>query len=106
MLADVSGQSPQMKSIPRKMNTMIAATLIDENQYSNSPNARTEARFVPVINASKTRLVSQTGAPGSHLPRMAPPATASIAITTTQKYQYIQPIENPAQGPIPSRAYS
>ncbi len=34
---------------------------------------------------------------------MPAPATASIAATTTQKYQYSQPTLNPAQLPSPSR---
>ena len=33
-------------------------------------------------------------------------AITSIGITTTQKNQYSQPTENPAQGPRPNRANS
>ena len=36
------------------MNTMIAATLMEENQNSNSPYERADMRFTPVMIAIKT----------------------------------------------------
>src|ERR1700754_4145016 len=87
------------------MNTMIAATLIDANQNSNSPYDLTESRLITVITDSSTRPMTQTGA-GIQRCRMAAPATASTATTITQKYQYSQPLVKPAQLPRPMRAYS
>ena len=43
--------------------------------------------------------MTQTGTPGSQRCRIVAPATASIARTIAQKYQYSQPIVKPAQRP-------
>ena len=69
------------------MNTMIAATLIEANQNSNSPNERTDHRFVSVSRLISTKLMTQIGIPGSQFWRISAPATASTASTIAQKYQ-------------------
>src|SRR4051812_41949747 len=106
---DRPGESPPTPSsqpAPMAMKTMIAATLIDANQNSNSPKERTDQRFVAVSAVMSTRLISHIGMPGSQLRRISAPATASTASTMAQKYQYSQPTEKPAQGPSARRQYS
>ena len=65
---------------------MIATTLIDENQNSNSPYDRAESRFTAVMTAISTSPICQTGS-AIQCCRMAAPAIASIGTTTIQKYQ-------------------
>ena len=82
---------------------MIAATLMPANQNSNSPNDDTENRFVAVINVIRINEINQSGASIQYCSTLAP-ATASKPITITQKYQYSQPTEKPAQPPRAFRA--
>lgn len=82
------------------MKTTMVATLIPANQNSNSPNEDTEIRLVAVISDMRMRESSQSGAL-TQCCRTFPPATASNPMTITQKYQYSQPTENPAQPPRP-----
>jgi hypothetical protein len=49
---------------------------------------------------------AHSGTPGSQCWRIPAPAIASTPTTMTQKYQYSQPTEKPAQPPIELRAYS
>ena len=81
------------------MKATIAATLIDANQNSNSPNALTETRLVAVSAIISTSEDAQIGTPGSHSWMIAAPAAASTARTMTQKYQYSQPTAKRAQSP-------
>ncbi|MNN87083.1 hypothetical protein D3C81_2045880 [compost metagenome] len=74
---------------------MMATTLIEANQNSNSPNALTENRLRIVIETSSTRLIDHDGTSGSQKLTSLAPAMASSATTTTQKYQYIQPLMKP-----------
>jgi Na+/proline symporter len=67
--------------------TLIAATLIDENQNSNSPYARADIRFTPVKIAIRAMPMPSSGTAGNHPCKICAPAIASIATTTTQKYQ-------------------
>src|SRR5882672_10089117 len=69
-----------------KMNTTIAATLIDENQNSNSPYERDDSRFTPVSSSISARSICHVGS-AIHWLKIEAPAIASIATTTTQKYQ-------------------
>src|SRR5690242_9188278 len=101
---DLCGQIPNMNSVPRTRNRMIAATLIPANQNSNSPNDDTENRFVTVIAMSSSNAVSHIGAAGIQNRMIFAPAMASKPTTITQKYQYNQPTEKPAQLPIALRA--
>ena len=78
--------NPSRYAAPIAMNTMMAATLIDANQNSNSPYDFTDSRLISVITDSSTRPMTQTGA-GIQRCRIAAPATASTATTITQKYQ-------------------
>src|SRR3954471_10038037 len=87
------------------MKAMIATTLIDANQNSNSPNARTDTRLVAVSAIISTSEEAQIGTPGSHPWMIAAPAAASTARTMTQKYQYSQPTAKRAQWPSASPAY-
>src|SRR5918993_256821 len=78
------------------MEKMIARTLMPANQYSNSPYDLTENRFVAVIRIISPRASNQSGASTQRVSSFAP-ATASNPTTMTQKYQYSQPTEKPAQ---------
>ena len=82
----------------------MAATLIEANQNSNSPNTRTEMRFVTVNDTSSARLMSHGGSFGIQNRTRPAPAIASWATTMTQKYQYIQPVTNPASSPNAGRS--
>jgi len=82
----------------------MAATLIEANQNSNSPNDRTENTFVRVSSTKSVKLMSHTGSVGSQKRTKPAPAIASIATTMTQKYQYIQPVRNPASSPTRGRS--
>src|SRR3954451_23217461 len=96
---------PRTNSVPSARNTMIAATLIPANQNSNSPNEDTENRLVAVISVISSNDISHSGALIQYCSTLAP-ATASKPITMTQKYQYSQATENPAQPPRAVRAES
>src|SRR5215813_10003681 len=100
---DLFGQMPNTKSAPNTMNTTIAATLMPANQNSNSPKDDTENRLVAVINNSNTNAHSHTGTWTQNWMIFAP-AIASKPTTITQKYQYSQPTEKPAQLPSALRA--
>src|SRR4051795_8432116 len=100
---DLWGQAPSTKSVPRARKTMIAATLIPANQNSNSPNEETENRLVAVMSAMSSNDINHRGASIQYCSTFAP-ATASKPITMTQKYQYSQATENPAQPPSAVRA--
>ena len=81
----------------------MAATLIPANQNSNSPNEDTENRLVSVISVMRISEISHSGASIQYCRTLAP-ATASKPMTITQKYQYSQPTEKPAQPPRACRA--
>ena len=95
---DLFGHKPTTNSEPRAMNTMIAATLMPANQNSNSPKDDTENRLVAVIKTSRTNAVNHSGMSTQYWMIFAP-AMASKPTTITQKYQYSQPTEKPAQLP-------
>jgi hypothetical protein len=69
----------------------MASTLTLASQNSTSPNDRSDIRLVAVNTSSKSTENSHVGTAGNQPLRMAPPTTASNAITPTQKYQYSQP---------------
>src|SRR4051812_10219100 len=98
----LSGHNPSTNSDPRAMNTTIAATLMPANQNSNSPKDDTENRFVAVIKTIRTRALNHSGTSIQYWMIFAP-AIASNPTTITQKYQYSQPTEKPAQLPIALR---
>ena len=98
----LSGHSPARTARRGRGRRMIAATLIPANQNSNSPKI-TENRFVAVISDISTSDSSQSGASSQYWITLAP-ATASKPTTITQKYQYSQPTEKPAQPPMAVRA--
>ncbi len=85
------------------MNATIAATLMPANQNSNSPNDETENRLVAVIKIIRIREQNHSGMSIQYWMIFAP-AMASKPTTITQKYQYSQPTEKPAQLPIAARA--
>ena len=95
---DLFGHKPRTNSEPSAMNTMIAATLMPANQNSNSPKEDTENRLVAVIKIMRTKAVSHSGISIQYWMIFAP-AMASKPTTITQKYQYNQPTEKPAQLP-------
>jgi hypothetical protein len=66
---------------------MMADTLMDENQNSNSPYERADRRFTPVITAIRPRPSTPEGTRGSQACRMLAPAMASTATVMIQKYQ-------------------
>ncbi len=93
------GRIPSTASAPITMNAPIATTLMPANQNSNSPYEPTETRFVAVSTSMTISAQPHCGTAGIQLSRMTAPAVASMARTTTQKNQYSQPIEKPAQRP-------
>src|SRR6478735_2786775 len=97
------GRTPKTASRPTTTNAPIATTLIPANQNSNSPYEPTETRLVAVRTTMTIRAQAHCGTPGTQLSRILAPAVASTASTTTQKNQYSQPMEKPAQRP---RAWS
>ena len=84
----------------------MAATLMEANQYSASPQERTDNRFNTVNPSVNARVNDQGGNPGNQYISRRAPATASSATTMIQKYQYIQPVRKPASSPSASRLYS
>ena len=76
----------------------MAATLIEANQNSNSPKDLTEIRLVSGQRQQQRQTDEPAGGSSGNQNRTRPaPATASSATTMTQKYQYIQPVKNPAK---------
>ena len=100
---DLFGHNPSTKSPPSPRKAMIAATLIPANQNSNSPNEDTENRLVAVISTMRTSADNHSGMSIQYWMTFAP-AIASNPTTITQKYQYSQPTEKPAQLPMALRA--
>src|SRR5919112_3422705 len=100
----LSGHRPNTYAVPIPRNTTIAATLMPANQNSNSPNEETEKRLVSVIAVNRTSEHNHRGMPGSQYCTIFAPAMASKPTMMTQKYQYNQPTEKPAQPPSASRA--
>ena len=68
------------------MNARIAQTLIEANQYSNSPYERAESRFTAVSTIMRPKPICQCGK-SIQAAMICAPAIASTATTTTQKYQ-------------------
>src|SRR5690242_8533663 len=101
---DLPGHRPNTYAVPTARNAMIAATLMPANQNSNSPNDETENRLVAVIALNRINETSHNGTPGSQYCTIFAPAMASNPTMITQKYQYSQPTEKPAQPPRASRA--
>src|SRR5919112_1979816 len=99
---DLSGHRPNTYAVPIPRNTTIAATLMPANP--NSPNEETENRFVSVIAVNRTSEHNHRGMPGIQYWTIFAPAMASNPTMITQKYQYNQPTEKPAQPPSASRA--
>src|SRR5271170_4893091 len=99
-----AGHSPRTYTAAIIRKTTIAATLIEANQNSNSPNDLTDTRLVTVKVNRSARLISQAGSLGSQNWTKPAPATASSATTMTQKYQYIQPVRKPASSPSAGRS--
>ena len=87
------------------MKATIATTLMPANQNSNSPKDFTDARLTPVSSVISASAMTHSGRSIQRW-RISAPATASMASTIDQKYQYSQPVLNPAQPPSARRAYS
>ena len=96
---------PNRKPSAIRMNATIATTLMPANQNSNSPNDFTDVRLIPVSSAISPSAISHSGRSTQRC-RISAPATASMARTMAQKYQYSQPVVKPAQPPSERRAYS
>ena len=56
---------PNTADRPRMMNTMIAITLMEVNQYSSDPKFRTERELMNRSAVAKPSDQSQTGEPGN-----------------------------------------
>src|SRR5262249_30234943 len=104
--APEAGHAPRMYATPTHRNTMMAATLMEANQYSTSPQDRTENRFNTENDSTRASVSIHGAPPGTASTSAGAPATASSATTMTQKYQYIQPVRNPASSPSARRLYS
>src|SRR6188472_3013224 len=72
--------SPNAYAAATRMKAMMAVTLIEENQNSNSPYARAESRFTPVMMAISATPISQVGH-AIHFSMIAAPAIASTGTT-------------------------
>jgi hypothetical protein len=94
---------PSRKPMAMTMKATIATTLMPANQNSNSPNDFTDVRFTPVSSVISPSAISHSGRSIQRC-RISAPATASIASTIAQKYQYSQPVLKPAQPPSARRA--
>src|ERR1700722_17415820 len=103
-LAAPPGHRPSTYAPAANRNATIAATLIEANQNSNSPNDLTDTRLVTVSDNSNTRLMSQVPSPGSQKRTREAPATAASATAKPQKSQYIQPVRKPASSPSRGRS--
>jgi len=68
----------------RGVKTVIAATLTEANQYSNSPQERTENRLTIVNTSTRLSVRTQGANPGNQASSNLAPATASMATTMTQ----------------------
>ena len=77
---------------------MITATLINANQYSNSPKPRTPARFTIVKRTTHMSPGIQPSTPNQE-PMIAPEPVISAPITMMSMNQYNQPSAKPFQRP-------
>src|SRR5579859_3299943 len=105
-VAPCGAVQPNAYGTTRAMNAMMAATLMDENQNSNSPYERADMRLTPVMTAINPSPTTSVGSSGIQACRILAPAISSTGTVTTQKYQYSQPATNPAHGPRPARGNS
>ncbi len=85
------GNTPKIIKAPTTKNTMIAPTLINANQYSNSPNVLTEYKLMAVSSSVIPTLPTHTGIDGTHECSMPPITAASKPTMNTQLAQYNQP---------------
>jgi hypothetical protein len=76
-----------MASTPTARKAMMAATLIQANQNSNSPKLRVPMRLMPVKVAMKSRTQVHCGTAGSQPVAILAAALASTARTTTKADQ-------------------
>ena len=77
----------------------MTATFTKENQYSNSPNPRTENRLTTVNRITHNRPGIHPSTP-NQVPMMAPAPVISAPMTMISMNQYNQPVAKPAHGPI------
>src|SRR5450432_2804549 len=82
----VADRYPKACAPTTTINVTIAATLIEENQNSNSPYARADMRFTKVIRTMRAVPISHIGRE-IHRWMIPAPAIASTGMTMTQKYQ-------------------
>ena len=92
------GSQPRMSRTPMTRKTTMTATLMNANQYSNSPKPRTAARLTTEKNTTHTRPGIHPGT-SNHRPMNAPAPVISAPMTMTSMNQYNQPRANPAQCP-------
>ena len=92
--------SPRIMSTPTTRKTTTAATLMRENQNSNSPNRSTPNRLMPVRATRKISDMSQVGATGHMAYNTEAAAVASAATTTTSWIHQTHPTAKPTAGPI------
>ncbi len=64
MPPDTPGHKPRVVTSPTPRNTTIAATLIEANQYSVSPQERTDNRLSSVKRVIKPSVKRQGATPG------------------------------------------
>ena len=62
-MGSASGSQPKKSSTPTMRKPMMTATLIRENQYSNSPNPRTWAKLTTAKNTTHTSAGIQGSTP-------------------------------------------
>src|SRR4029077_19085472 len=74
---------------PTTMKTMMAVTLIDENQYSNSPNPPTPNAFIATIKAELKTTQIHSGVSANHHLQYVATAVASPPMAMHCAAQYV-----------------
>src|ERR1700730_10327569 len=75
--------------IPTAMKTIMAVTLMDENQYSNSPNPPTPNALIATIKAELNTTQIHIGVSGPHHWQYVATAVASPPIAIHWQAQYV-----------------
>src|ERR1700730_19385725 len=91
-LGAAPGHRPRTKRPASIKKTVIAATLIEANQNSNSPNDLTEMRFVRVSSSITPKLMSHGGSLGNQKRLSPAPATVPLATTLPQSRQQLRTV--------------
>ena len=84
--AGTPGMRPRMAATPKSRKSTIAATLMEANQNSNSPNDFTDPRLVSVSSTIRASAHTHWSMPGTQRCMIAAPAVASMPRTMIQNH--------------------